>query len=57
MPSKKAFIESATVPKCKECAKQGNIDEKGMVLYYTNQCPHTEKYATPVKVGAVQENL
>jgi hypothetical protein len=30
-------------------AKQGNISEKGMVLYYTNQCPHTAKYAPIIK--------
>jgi len=39
------FIEKAFVPKFKEYAKYGKIDEKGMVLYYTNQCPHTDKYA------------
>jgi len=39
------FSEGAPVPAFKNCAKQGRIDEKGMVLYYTNQCPHTDKYA------------
>ncbi|WP_312692560.1 GNAT family N-acetyltransferase [Caproiciproducens sp.] len=38
------LTENAPVPKFKECAKQGKIEEKGMVLYYTNQCPHTDKY-------------
>lgn len=38
------FEEGAPVPAFKDCAKQGKIDEKGMVLYYTNQCPHTDKY-------------
>ena len=38
------FAEDAPVPKFKECAKLGQIDEKGMVLYYTSQCPHTDKY-------------
>lgn len=37
--------ESSPVPKFKECAKKGEIEEQGMVLYYTNQCPHTDKYA------------
>ena len=36
--------ENAPVPGFKECAKAGETDEKGMVLYYTNQCPHTDKY-------------
>lgn len=39
------FTKDAPVPKFKECAKDGKIEEKGMVLYYTNQCPHTDKYA------------
>lgn len=38
------FTEDAPVPKFKECAKAGTIEEKGMVLYYSNQCPHTAKY-------------
>lgn len=33
------------LPKFKDCCKNASIPEKGMVLYYTNQCPHTEKYA------------
>lgn len=39
------FTDSAPVPKFKGCVKSGSIDEKGMVLYYANQCPHTDKYA------------
>jgi ribosomal protein S18 acetylase RimI-like enzyme len=39
------FDDSAPVPRFKDCAREGRIDEPGMVLYYTNQCPHTDKYA------------
>ncbi len=39
------FEESSIVPKFKEHAKQGKIEDTGFVLYYTNQCPHTDKYA------------
>ena len=39
------FSEKAATPKFKQCAKQGTISERGMVLYYSNQCPHTDKYA------------
>ena len=39
------FKENSVEPKFKECCKNASIDEKGMVLYYTNQCPHTDKYA------------
>lgn len=38
------FSEDAPVPSFKENAKYGKIDEKGMVLYYTSQCPFTGKY-------------
>jgi hypothetical protein len=48
------FAENAPVPRFKECAKQGKIEEKGMVLYYTNQCPHTNKYV-PLIVNLAKE--
>lgn len=39
------FDSEAGVPWVKACAKDGRIDEMGWVLYYSNQCPYTEKYA------------
>lgn len=39
------FEKNAEIPKLKKCAKEGKISEKGFVLYYTSQCPHTDKYA------------
>lgn len=39
------FDDSYAVPQFKEYAKASTIDQKGWVLYYTNQCPHTQKYA------------
>ena len=38
------FGEGTALPRFLECAKTGEIDEKGWVLYYTAQCPHTAKY-------------
>lgn len=35
----------APVPRFRDCCRSGTIEDKGMVLFYTNQCPHTEKYA------------
>lgn len=32
------------MPRFRDCAKSGTVPESGMVLYYTNQCPHTDKY-------------
>lgn len=46
------FEETAPVPKFRECARESTIDEKGVVLYYTNQCPHVAKYAPLVKEAA-----
>ncbi len=40
------LVSGVQVPCFKECAKLGSIPEKGTVLYYSNQCPHTEKYAS-----------
>ena len=43
------FHDNAPAPRFKECAKHGKIAETGMVLYYSNQCPHTDKYAPIIK--------
>jgi len=48
------FDENAPVPKFKDCAKDGKTTESGMVLYYTNQCPHTDKYAPIIEEIAKQ---
>ena len=42
------FREGAVTPRFKNCCRAGRIAEKGIVLYYTNQCPFTEKYASLV---------
>lgn len=47
--------ETTIVPKFKDCCKNGNIPDGGMVLYYSNQCPHTEKYA-PLVAAIAEEN-
>jgi predicted GNAT family acetyltransferase len=48
------FIENVPVPQFRDCAKKGIIEQKGMVLYYSNQCPHTDKYAPIIKHIAEQ---
>lgn len=48
------FTGDAPAPRFRDCAKQGKIAEKGMVLYYTNQCPHTDKYV-PIIVNLAKE--
>lgn len=39
------LTRDVSVPKFRSCAKAGETKGEGFVLYYTNQCPHTEKYA------------
>ena len=48
------FEDGAPVPKFRERVKSGKIEEKGMVLYYTNQCPHTDKYVPLIENLAAQ---
>lgn len=50
------FKENAPIPKFRDTAKQGSVSEKGMVLYYTDQCPHTAKYVPIIKELAEQNN-
>ncbi|GAA0736091.1 YoaP domain-containing protein [Clostridium oceanicum] len=51
------FNEVSKKPRFKSCAKKGTINEKGIVLYYTNQCPHTEKYVRVIEKIAIERNL
>ena len=48
------FVENATLPQFKECAKHPHTDEMGYVLYYTSQCPFNAKYV-PVIEGIAKE--
>ena len=38
------LVKGAKKPSFKDCAKHPHTDEKGYVLYYTNQCPYNGKY-------------
>ncbi|QOX63218.1 GNAT family N-acetyltransferase [Anoxybacterium hadale] len=41
-------------PAFRDCAKHGKTDRLGLVLYFTNQCPHAEKYACLIKECAAE---
>lgn len=43
------FSETTLKPKFKTCAKKGMIKEKGVVIYYSAQCPFTAKYVPLAK--------
>ena len=51
------FDEKAAKPAFKECAKHPHIDEKGYVLYYTNQCPFNAKYVPALEETAKKNNI
>lgn len=46
------FADSGKMPSIKAVAKNGSIDDRGLVLYYSAQCPHTAKY-----VPILEENM
>jgi ribosomal protein S18 acetylase RimI-like enzyme len=46
------FADNAPVPQFKDCVKRSKIDEKGMVLYYSDQCPFADKYAEIIRGAA-----
>lgn len=50
------FADNAPLPQFKECARAGRTEEKGLVLYYTNQCPHTDKYVPLIEAIADQHD-
>ena len=49
------FEEKTELPVFKECAKHPHINERGYVLYYTNQCPFNAKYV-PILEETAQKN-
>lgn len=51
------FDKNNEKPVFKECAKHPHIDEKGYVLYYTNQCPFTAKYVPIVEKAAKESGF
>ena len=52
-----SFDKNADAPKFKECAKHPHINEKGYVLYYTNQCPFNAKYVPVLEQTAKDNNI
>lgn len=51
------FSSDEAIPHFKECAKHPHIDEKGYVLYYTNQCPFNAKYVPVIEDIAAQKGI
>ena len=51
------FSKDAETPKFKACAKHPHTDEKGYVLYYTNQCPFNAKYVPVLEAVAKEKGV
>lgn len=43
------FSDKYDSPKFKNHVKYGKNDENGLILYYSNQCPHTSKYVDLIR--------
>ena len=48
---------SKSLPRFNENLHNQTVDSEGIILYYTNQCPHTEKYAHLIKGMADEYKL
>ncbi|MDO4378945.1 MAG: YoaP domain-containing protein [Erysipelotrichia bacterium] len=46
-----------SLPKFKECAKHPKVEEDGMVLYYSDQCPFAYYWANRIKEIAIENNV
>ena len=51
------FEPNEEAPKFKECARHPHVEEKGYVLYYTNQCPFNGKYVPILEETAKQHGI
>lgn len=51
------FKKDANKPSFKDCAKHPYIEEKGYVLYFTNQCPFNGKYIPILEKCAKDNNI
>lgn len=51
------FDASAPKPTFKECAKHPQVDEKGYVIFYTDQCPFNAKYVPIVEQTAREHGI
>ena len=49
------FSEKAEKPRFKVCARHPHIDEKGYVLYYTDQCPFNARYV-PILIETAKKH-
>ncbi len=51
------FAKGTDAPTFKECARHPHIEEKGYVLFYTNQCPFNGKYVPIIESLAKEHGI
>ena len=51
------LAENARPPKFKDCAKHPTVEENGVVLYYTDQCPYTYYWVPKVQEAAKEHGI
>lgn len=51
------FSEDAPAPRFRDCVKNPELQEKGFVLYYADQCPYTAKYVPMLEDAARQAGI
>ena len=51
------FLSDAVKPAFKECAKHPWVEDKGYLLYYTNQCPFNAKYVPIIEQTARNNDI
>ncbi len=51
------FSDSAPKPKFKTSLKNPKVNEKGFILYYTQQCPFTAKYVPLIEAAAKEKKI
>ncbi len=51
------LCEDAVLPQFKDCARHPQIEEKGFVIYYTDQCPFTYYWVPRVAQAAKQNGI
>lgn len=51
------FEDREALPKFNECVKNGTINKEGVVIYYSNGCPHTDKYVPIAKNVLIENNV
>ena len=48
---------AAKPPRFRECARHPVVEEKGFVLYYTDQCPFTDYWVSRVEEAAKTHHI